>query len=158
MDFDRRRFLRAEFGNGALPLYPPWSGGRQDFEQRCTRCHDCISACPEDILRIAETGFPVVDFGLGQCTFCGDCARNCSDKALDPLANRSTWPYRARVDANCLAQRRIMCDSCRDSCPESAIRMQPAVGRPPAPFIDDTTCSGCGACVRSCPARAIRIL
>lgn len=158
MDFDRRRFLRAEFGDGALPLYPPWAGGRGAFEQRCTRCHDCINDCPENILRIAESGFPVVDFSLGECTFCGDCARGCEVEALDPSRFQAAWTYRARIGTNCLAQRRIMCDSCRDRCPESAIGMRPAVGAPATPFIHDAQCSGCGACVGSCPTRAIRIL
>lgn len=158
MDFDRRRFLQVEFGKGALPLYPPWSGPRQQFEQRCTRCHDCINLCPEGLLRIAETGFPVADFSVGECTFCGKCATGCREDALDPTVNQSTWTYRARVGARCLAKRHIMCDSCRDGCPESAIRMTPVVGGPATPAVDESRCSGCGACVRSCPAGAIQIL
>ena len=158
MDFDRRRFLRAEFGRGALPLYPPWAGRRQEFERRCTQCRDCINLCPENILRIAESGFPVVDFNAGECTFCGECAAGCRELALDPGLNRTAWTYRARVGENCLARRHVLCDSCRDGCPESAISMRPAVGGPATPSIDEHRCSGCGACVRSCPAGAIQML
>lgn len=157
MDFDRRRFVSGGLGGGVMPLYPPWAGDRQEFERRCTRCHDCVTACPGDIIRISETGSPVVDFTLGECTFCGDCARQCEAKVLDPTSTHPAWPYRARVISGCLANEHIMCDSCRDNCPETAIVMRPNIGRPATPFIDDTLCSGCGACVRSCPSGAIRV-
>ena len=63
----------------------------------------------------------------------------------------------ARVGAGCLARRGIVCQSCRDACPEGAIRFRPRLGRVAEPEVDLAACTGCGDCVAPCPVAAIRI-
>jgi Pyruvate/2-oxoacid:ferredoxin oxidoreductase delta subunit len=63
----------------------------------------------------------------------------------------------AVISAQCLARRSIACMSCRDNCPEDAIRFRPRAGGPFLPEIDTEACSGCGECVGACPADAITL-
>jgi NAD-dependent dihydropyrimidine dehydrogenase PreA subunit len=63
----------------------------------------------------------------------------------------------ARVTEGCLARRGIVCQSCRDACPESAIRFRPRLGRVAEPEVDLAACTGCGECVTPCPVAAIDI-
>ena len=63
------------------------------------------------------------------------------------------WELRASVHEGCLPAHGVVCASCREACPESAIRV-PVGGRGPA-VVDAARCSGCGACVGICPVGAI---
>ena len=63
-----------------------------------------------------------------------------------------------KVGDGCLARRGVVCQSCRDACPENAIRFRPAPGRVVAvPEIEGSACTGCGECVVACPVAAIEI-
>jgi ferredoxin-type protein NapF len=157
VDQNRRRFLFADVKGREAPLYPPWASERQEFERFCTQCNECMTACPENIIEISPTGFPVVDFSRGECTFCGRCVERCEANALSYKNAQIPWLYRAGVSSACLAMHNVMCDSCRDACPQTAIAMGPNIGKPPTPLVDDALCNGCGACVRVCPAGAIQI-
>jgi ferredoxin len=64
---------------------------------------------------------------------------------------------RLTISAACLARRNIVCGTCRDECPEGAIRMRPAIGRVPEPAVDQDRCTSCGACVAVCPSAAITL-
>ena len=64
----------------------------------------------------------------------------------------------AAILGHCLAQRGIACMSCRDNCPEDAIRFKPRAGGPFLPDVETDTCSGCGECMSSCPADAIALV
>jgi ferredoxin-type protein NapF len=57
----------------------------------------------------------------------------------------------------CLAARGIVCQSCGDHCPETAIRFRPRLGAVPELLLDDDRCTACGDCVPVCPAGAIRL-
>lgn len=63
----------------------------------------------------------------------------------------------ARVGDGCLARCGIVCQSCRDACPEGAIRFRPKLGRVAEPEVDLAACTGCGECVAPCPVAAIEI-
>ena len=49
----------------------------------------------------------------------------------------------------------VVCASCREVCPASAIRVPP--GARGAATVDPETCTGCGACVAPCPVDAIAL-
>ncbi len=55
--------------------------------------------------------------------------------------------------AGCLERQGIVCQACRDTCPERAIGFRP--GGAGAPVIDPARCNACGACLPACPVGAI---
>lgn len=138
-------------------MRPPWALAEEAFIDRCTRCGDCLKACPTGILAAGDGGYPSVDFKHGECTFCGDCAQACQPKAILRNEEAPTWPYRAHIAPSCLAERRIECRVCGDYCADNAIRFSPQLGACPIPEIDANRCTGCGACSAPCPANAIAI-
>ena len=66
----RRNFLRGNFSNQVRHIRPPWALGDRRFAEQCTRCNDCIDACPERMLSHAEDGYPYASFIQSGCTFC----------------------------------------------------------------------------------------
>ncbi|WP_209781083.1 ferredoxin-type protein NapF [Azospirillum agricola] len=152
-DLGRRGFLTGR-RHPPRPIRPPWSMS-EFFTSLCSRCDACVDACPEAILRPGDGGFPEADFSLGECSFCGACAEACPEPIFDRAAR--PWALAVGVTDRCLAARRVVCRSCQDACPESAIRFAPAPGGAAHARIDGDACTGCGACVASCPAGAVTL-
>lgn len=151
----RAQFIRGNFSGSRQIIRPPWAMAESDFVEACSRCGDCIGACPEKILETGRGGFPQVDFRLGECIFCGDCARSCKTGALDAV--RAPWLLKARIALSCLALKQVVCRSCGESCPTGAIHFRLAAGSIAKPELDAATCTGCGACVSPCPVAAVTI-
>ncbi len=157
VDLSRRGFLRGRVRPKA-EIRPPWALPESEFVDRCTRCNDCLKACPQGILVPGDGGYPTVEFSRGECTFCADCVTACLPKALlRSSEDAMPWPYKAQVSAACLPKKGVECRVCGDFCDVRAIRFQPRIGGNPLPDIDPDTCTGCGACVAPCPATAITI-
>jgi ferredoxin-type protein NapF len=157
VDLSRRGFLRGRVRPKA-EIRPPWALSESEFVDRCTRCNDCLKACPQGILVPGEGGYPTVDFSRGECTFCADCVAACQPRALLRSGeDTSPWPYKAQVSEACLPKKGVECRVCGDFCDVRAIRFTPRIGGNPLPDIDTETCTGCGACVAPCPATAISI-
>ncbi|MEH6584123.1 MAG: ferredoxin-type protein NapF [Halioglobus sp.] len=158
MDFGKRQFLRG--GSVSDELRPPWLADIASFTDSCTRCGKCIELCPENIICAGDGGFPLVEFGLGECTFCGDCTNQCEAGLFHPAATGEypAWRHKALVSDHCLTNLGVMCRSCEDACEPMAIRFPLAAGiLVPRPVIDIDACTGCGACVRPCPEQAIKM-
>ena len=156
-DASRRGFLRGR-PRPKAQIRPPWALPETDFVDQCTRCGDCLSACPQKILVTGDGGFPTVDFSQRECTFCGNCATACQPLALVRVEGLPAWPYKAVVGDACLPKRGVECRVCGDFCDARAIRFAPRLGNCPLPAIDNALCTGCGACVGPCPTAALRIL
>ncbi|WP_293937370.1 ferredoxin-type protein NapF [Iodobacter sp.] len=155
VDPSRRNLLFGRRPQTPMAPRPPWASPA--FLSLCTRCGDCASACPSQIIKVGDGGFPKVDFTDGECTFCGDCASVCQSKALDAQID-PPWQIHAQIDASCLAQRGVDCRICGEACDQQAIRFQLAVGKVAQPMINTEQCTGCGACVAPCPSNSIRLL
>jgi ferredoxin-type protein NapF len=151
----RRQFLRGDFKSCRAPQRPPWALAEESFIDSCSRCGDCVPACPTKIIFIVR-GFPQVDFKRGECSFCGACVTVCKDGALR-RDGREAWSIKAQVADNCFSLRGVECRICGDHCPVSAIRFSPRLGGPPMVEIDTDTCTGCGACVAPCPVAALSV-
>ncbi|MGI6852190.1 ferredoxin-type protein NapF [Mesorhizobium sp. 1B3] len=151
--YTRRSFLS---GGARLPspLRPP--GATTAGLDRCSGCSACVEACPTGIVALSE-GLPVVSFALGACTLCGACAAACPEPVFEcgsPIA----FLHVGAISEACLAKGGIACMTCRDACPQDAIRFRPRVGGPFTPEVLADACNGCGACVAPCPAGAIRMV
>jgi len=154
MDITRRRFLEGR-GTGAPLFRPPWSLPETLFSESCTRCDACITACPTQLLRRGDGGFPVAEFSAASCTFCGDCARACTSGAIAADLTQAPWAFVVAIAANCLPSRGVECRVCGETCEARAISLKPRRGGPPLPEVDAAACTGCGACLAPCPVGAI---
>lgn len=154
----RRQFLRGDLSGKRRAIRPPWARDEAAFAESCTRCGDCIVACPESILVLGAEGYPTVDFRRGDCSFCAECADRCTSGALRrPKGVTPPWTLRAEFGERCLNTRGVVCSSCAEYCEAGAIRIRPRVGGAGQPEIDPALCNGCGACYRPCPVEAIAL-
>jgi ferredoxin-type protein NapF len=148
----RRREL---FVRGSTPpLRPPWTG-EDAIAAACTGCGACNSVCPAGIIMRDAWGRPRIAPQRGECTFCGACADACPE----PVFDRSLPPFDhiARVTEACFGHRGVFCQCCADQCPQAAIVFHPRRGGPPVPSVIAAACTGCLACIATCPAGAIEL-
>lgn len=163
-------------------IRPPWALNESLFIDSCSRCSDCVSACPQGIISAGDAGFPEVSFKQGECTFCADCIRACKTGALDasvlsqPIAHQASqlqssqlqssqfqssqqqaWNLDVSILSNCLSLNAVVCRACGDNCETQAIRFKLKVGGISEPQILEDDCTGCGACVAVCPVDAVKI-
>ncbi|MEX0346583.1 MAG: ferredoxin-type protein NapF [Rhizobiaceae bacterium] len=136
-------------------LRPPWTTENR-VRENCTSCGDCIRDCPESILVSGPAGTPVVDFSLGACTFCSSCAEACGEDVFRNV-DTSPWSLKANIGQSCLLNAGISCQSCTDACDDMAIRFDMRAGPVGKVQVLSENCTGCGACVSVCPAKAIQI-
>lgn len=162
MDPRRRSLLRGKLHDASAPTLaapprPPWSRPEAEFTARCSRCDDCVKACPQTVLKRGDGGFPQIDFSHNGCSLCGDCARACPTGAIDPKAVTVAFAWRVQVAETCLARHGVECRVCGDACDARALRFVPALGGIAQLQIDSTACTGCGDCVGVCPVNAITL-
>ncbi|WP_151703734.1 ferredoxin-type protein NapF [Nitrincola alkalilacustris] len=152
ISISRRQLLRG--GRMARPVRrPPWTS--RDFTDLCTRCTECISACPEKILYRGDGGFPEINFTDRGCTLCNECARACPESVFD--LTRAAFSWQAEISDACLAMQNVHCQICQDQCEARAIGFKPRLRAAPVPVIDTDACTGCGHCLPGCPSNAISL-
>ena len=91
----------------------------------CTGCGACVDACPSGIVSLAHA-LPSLDFSLGECTFCGECAKSCPEPVFGD-GSRSRFAHVVAISESCFSKAGVACQSCRDVCPEQAIRFRPRI-------------------------------
>lgn len=154
--FTRRGLFRALGGSRqADPIRPPWSLREGAFIATCTGCGDCVRACPQGILALIS-GYPETSFAAAGCDSCESCAEACAPRALDQ-ATQPEWRHAVAIGTGCLANLGVVCRICAEQCDVSAIRFRLVVGGKGRPILNTAACTGCGACVGTCPANAITI-
>ena len=84
INLSRRGLLRGRLTTPKPGVQLPWSVSWDEFITDCTRCGDCLTACPEQILVKGDGGFPTVDFLRGECTFCADTETGLGNVRLTP--------------------------------------------------------------------------
>lgn len=151
----RAQFLRGSFKASPV-LRPPWAITESEFINHCSRCNDCITSCPSQIIKRGSGGFPEIDFQQGECTLCGDCLTACPTGALNPSISPPR-PYHIQITSQCLSYQGVFCMSCQEQCETRAIRFPMVNASVPQPIIEHDQCTGCGACVAPCPTAAISL-
>lgn len=140
-------------------LRPPGAVDEAEFLRLCTKCDECIIACPQSSIRRAiETddlpvGTPILHPAEGPCYLCEPlhCAMACPEGALVPVEQKEVRMGVAEVDRDkCFAwkQEDPSCDYCYTRCPlpDEAIKMVKGGG----PIVLDSACVGCGLCEYYC--------
>jgi len=170
MDPRRRFFLRGALTPGAsraappaLPR-PPWAlADEAAFTARCTRCGECSRVCPRALIRPGDGGFPEIRFTERGCDECGACRAACPSGALQPpppapaVDTMPAFRWRIQVAPTCLAQHRVECRVCAESCDTGALRCRPALGGISQLVLDPAACTGCGECLAPCPVGALSL-
>ena len=143
-------------------IRPPFAIAELEFLLGCTRCSDCIAACPQGVIfplaaRLGAdvAGTPALDLVNKGCHLCTDwpCVNACKTAALqrppEPEASEITRPRLARVKINtatCLPYQGPECGVCLDACPvPGALYIQQE-----RPLIDENVCTGCALCREAC--------
>lgn len=147
-----------------FPVCPPGATGIEVYNNRCTACNLCVSACPSDVLQPAfmEYGLagimqPRMDYWLGYCNFeCTRCLDVCPTGALLPMKLEDKQLLQIGIaqfiKENCIVHTdKTDCGACSEHCPTKAVHMVPYEGTLVIPEVDDKICIGCGACEFACP-------
>jgi ferredoxin-type protein NapG len=138
---------------------PPGALPEVAFLAACTRCGECVSACPAGvILQVSPrgglaAGTPYLEPARMPCLACADmpCARACPTDALDFPATGWQEVRLGRIEFHperCVTFEGKPCGVCATVCPvgERALSLDED-GRP---VLKAEGCVGCGSCVREC--------
>jgi len=131
-------------------LRPPGAVEEARFLERCTKCGDCLPACPYgSIKKDPATGYPVLFANESPCYLCDDfpCIAACETEALLPVGSRAEVRMGVAVvsRADCTADQG--CRFCLAKCPVEALSVD---FTDPYPVVDQQKCVGCGICEQVC--------
>ena len=142
---------------------PPGALPERPFLDACTRCTDCLLACPHQSIRKLghefgdNLGTPAIIPDESPCYLCDDlpCVAACKTGALVADSPRAVRMATAVIDPHkCYVAQGQPCDYCVERCPigHDAIHFSE-----PLPLISPDACTGCGVCVYLCPADAMHL-
>jgi ferredoxin-type protein NapG len=131
-------------------LRPPGAVSEALFLDRCTRCGDCVKACPYHSIRgEARSGFPVIFPDEIPCQLCEDfpCISACGTEALLPVSGRHEVAMGLAVVSHRDCTAGQGCHACVSQCPTRALSMDFEAFRL---LVAQDQCVGCGICERVC--------
>jgi ferredoxin-type protein NapF len=162
IDHSRRKLLLGLRQSTPPPVRPPWTS-ETSIAEACTHCGACAEACGPGLISLGAGGLPALDFTAGECTFCAACADACPEPVFPDVAERKrAFSHVVAIGSTtaaspCLTHRGVVCQTCRDECPEAAMQAPQPVQR------SSTTWGTAGPPMRNanliaaCPADAIEI-
>ena len=149
-------------------IRPPYSLNEVEFILACTRCDDCVEACPHDVIfklsaRLGAdvVGTPALALLTKGCHLCEDwpCVTACTTGALLlPVIDNEQkeeeqkpvpLPQLAKVTINeqiCLPFSGPECGACVPDCPVPGA----LILTQEKPYIVPDLCPGCGMCRQAC--------
>ena len=131
-------------------LRPPGAVQEELFVERCTKCGDCIDACPYDaIKRLVVQETPGIYPGEAPCYLCQDfpCIEACETDALIPLGSLYDVQMGVAKVARNVCTAGDGCNACIPKCPTEAIAMDFGAF---LATVDEKRCVGCGVCQYIC--------
>ena len=152
-------------------IRPPGAVDPVLYNLLCSRCGNCIKACPTNII-IPYPDFndplswmtPAISFKTGYCLeTCNICGKVCPTGAItlfSVAAKPDLFMGIAEINTeNCYLTNNRECIKCREACKYNAVEfLQGSNVLIMRPVIDKLTCVGCGACEVVCPASCISVL
>ncbi|HEX2970720.1 MAG TPA: 4Fe-4S dicluster domain-containing protein, partial [Tepidisphaeraceae bacterium] len=137
-------------------LRPPGAVSEAMFTSMCTRCGDCVRACPVQCIQIDPAGIqasggPYIDPDHSPCVVCDGllCMNRCPTGALVPLFKEAISMGTALWhEETCLRHDGGSCTLCIDKCPMGSVAIQLREGRVE---VLSEGCIGCGVCQNACP-------
>lgn len=137
-------------------IRPPFAIHEIEFLLACTRCNECITACPHNTIfplpaRLGATvvGTPALDLLNKACHLCEDwpCIEVCEPKALKREAGQTVKLARAVINTEiCLPYKGPECGACEYVCPVPGALVFDMT----RPVINDELCTGCALCREAC--------
>ena len=130
-------------------LRPPGAVGEAIFLERCTKCSDCIKACPHESIVIHQDGTPVIYPDQMPCYLCDDtpCIAACATEALLPVGSVNEARMGVAVINHRLCTAGQGCHACVSKCPTDALTMDFDAQRL---VVAVERCVGCGMCEHVC--------
>ena len=137
-------------------LRPPGALPEAEFRLRCTKCGDCVNACPVHAIRVDHSGldgsgYPYIEVDTQPCTLCAGqpCMPACPTGALQivplDMIDMGTAHY---FDQTCLRFNGQECTACVDHCPVGTAALEIKEGWV---VVHEDGCTGCGVCQSNCP-------
>lgn len=131
-------------------LRPPGAVGDDLFLERCTKCNDCVTACPPGAITAhPQDGTPVLFADQSPCLLCEDlpCITACGTEALLPVEGI----HHVRMGIATVSQRLCTasqgCHACVSKCPTGALETDFASLHL---SVVKEVCVGCGMCEMVC--------
>ncbi len=131
-------------------LRPPGAVAELLFLDRCTRCGDCVKACPFGSIALdRRDGTPVIFPDQIPCHLCDDfpCIASCGTDALLPVAGREQVKMGIAVVSHRDCTAGQGCNACVSQCPVNALGMNFEAFRV---VVEADRCVGCGICEQVC--------
>jgi ferredoxin-type protein NapG len=143
-------------------IRPPYALAELEFLLACTRCGECVAACPHGVVFLLPArlgaqvlGTPALDLLNQGCHLCEDwpCVAACEPGALhlsEAEDDAPRPPPRMAVAAidtqTCLPYNGPECGACAASCPVPGALLWEGE----RPRIDSGVCTGCALCREAC--------
>jgi len=148
-----------------IGIRPPGALPEEEFLALCSRCDDCVSACPHDSIfkpnfssALAYGDTPFLDLKNKACEYCDDmpCITSCTTGALVNKPEYMRIGIAKFNEDHCLVAQGQYCDYCAKSCPSEFDAL--SMGDNKMPVIDDVKCVGCGKCEYICTSQSGKAL
>ncbi len=131
-------------------LRPPGAVEESLFLERCTKCNDCVKACPHgSILFHQQDGTPVIFPDQTPCYLCEDfpCIAACAAEALLPVDGTEHVRMGVATVSHRVCTAGQGCHACVSKCPTDALSMDFDQQRL---VVAAERCVGCGICEQIC--------